>query len=260
MNNPAINPYLNTTTLLATTPVQQNQNLFAKSLEASQDSVESQVPLQSDDNGLTRAHVLLNSHHKSYELNEEMILYLQSNTGFSIHNRIQEQENQLNNHSQSATDKSTDKHFLLEAADDYLVVSSTEKLDNTHYRKLAKLMEFVCDGLVTVLTEYSNKLNKIKHVLESTMEIYNNQNEGLIENTNQDVQLQYKELTNILESLPLSQPLCILMNIDGMLKGMEFQECFGPYSPYNLVEAIERINQTAVPTPAVTSKSRCSIM
>ena len=39
-------------------------------------------------------------------------------------------------------------------------------------------------------------------MLESTMEIYNNQNEGLIENANQYVQLQYKELTNILENMP----------------------------------------------------------
>ena len=191
-------------------------------------------------------------------MNEEMMLYLQSNTAFSTDNRKQERESQLKQH--STTNKSTDKHFVLEAADEYLVVTSTDKLDDTHYRKLAKLMELVCDGLVTVMADYSNKLNKIKHVLESTMEVYNNQNEGLIESANQNVQLQYKELTNILESLPLSQPLCILMNIDGILKGMEFQECFGPYSPYNLVEAVKRINRTAVSTPTVTSKSRCSVM
>ena len=242
--------HLNTTALLTTTPVQQNRN---SSLEA---SLESQVPLQSDDCGLTKAHVLLNSY-RSYEMNEEMTLYLQSNTAFS---RKQERDNQLKHH--SATNKSTDKHYVLEAADnhEYVVVTSTEKLDDTHYKKLAKLMEVVCDSLVTVMADYSNKLNKIKHVLESTMEIYNNQSEGLIESANQDVQLQYKELTNMLESLPLSQPLCILMNIDGILKGMDFQECFGPYSPYNLVEAVKRINRTAVSTPAATSKSRCSIM
>ena len=63
----------------------------------------------------------------------------------------------------------------------------------------------VCDGLVTVMNtsipDYSNKINRIKQTLKTTIEIYNNQSEGQIEKANKDVQLQYKELTNMLENM-----------------------------------------------------------
>ena len=156
INNAAINPYLSTTTnFLATIPAQQ----ISKSLETSHDSLESQIPHSSVDCGLTKAHLLPNSH-KSYEMDEEIIQYLQG----SRTKRMQEQEKQLNN--SFTANKPPNEHLLVEAFGDYLMVTSTAQLDDTHYRKLATLMEFICDGLQIVMKTSmqgdSNKIDKIK--------------------------------------------------------------------------------------------------
>ena len=242
--------YLINVNPLATTPERSNQ---ISSLETSHDSrssfLESQEPCESDDRGINKTHLLPNAH-KSYNMNEKT---LQCHTGFSM-TETQEQENQLK-------DSSTmDTHLLVETYNNDFLLLSYIKLDNEHYRKLAKFMKFVCDGLVTVsIPDYTIKINQIKQMLESVIEIYNNESEGSIEKANEDVQLQYKELKDMLENLPLAEPLYFLMYIDGILKGMQFQYCvIGPYSPYNLVQAIRRINRSAV--SAAPSQSRCSIM
>ena len=211
--------------------------------------LESQVPCASVDDGWARSCLLVD---RSYKINKTIIQCLYSNTDFSTHERAQEQVNQL---------RDSDEHILLQSSNEFLRVSLI-KPDDEYYKKLAKLMSFVCDDLVIVMKTnipyYSDKINEIKQILESTIEIYNNQSEESKEKANKNVQLQYKNLVKILEKLSLMQPLCILMNIniDEILKDMQFQEYIGPYSPFELVTAVKRISRS---TPTVSSHSRCSI-
>ena len=187
-------------------------------------------------------------------MNNAIIPYQQTNTGSSANKRIHEQESRLKDSSTTDSIQTpSDKHVLLETYNDFLLLSFTE-LDYKHFSKLAKLMDFVCDGLIKVtqtsIPAYCDKIIKIQQMLEVPIKVYNDQIEELIESVNKQVQLQYKELTDMLENLPLSQPLCI----DGILKGMQFQECIGPYSPHNLVQAVKKINRST------TTQSRCTIM
>ena len=236
INNPT---YLN----VATTPAQPNQ---ISSLETSHDTLASQEPCESDDCGLNKTH-LLPDPHKSYNMNEET---LRRYTDFSMTERTQEQENQL---------QDSNTHLSLENYDDFLLLSFV-KLDDGHYRKLAKFMIIVCNGLVTVsIPDYCNKINQIKQMLESAIKIYDDESEGSTEKANEDVQLQYKVLKEMLENLSLSVPLCSIIYIDGILKDMQFQYCvIGPYSPYDLVQAINKTNRSAIST--APSPSKCSIM
>ena len=211
--------------------------------------LESQVPCASVDDGWSRSRLLVD---RSYKINKTTMQCLYLNTDFLPHERAQEQENQL---------RDSDEHILLQSSNEFLRVSLI-KPDDEYYKKLAKLMNFVCDDLVTVMKtnipDYSDKINEIKQILESTIEMYNNQSEELKEKANKNVQLQYNNLVKILEKLSLMQPLCILMNIniDEILKDMQFQEYIGPYSPFELVTAVKRISRS---TPTVSSHSRCSI-
>ena len=224
----------------ATTPERSNQ--ISSSLEIAHDSRSSSLVSQEpDDCGANKAPVVPDAHN----MNEET---LQCHTGLSTTARTQEQENQLK-------DSSTmDTHILVETCNDGFDLLSYMKLDNGHYRKLAEFMMSVCDHLVTVIPDYTDKINHIKQMLESTIEIYNNQSEESMEKANEDVQLQYEELKDMLENLPLSEPQLLSMYIDGLLNGMQFHSVVGPYSPYNLVQAIRRINRSNV------HRSRCSIM
>ena len=227
-----------------------SNNFGLSSFYESHSFLESQVPCASVDDGWSRSRLLID---RSYKINKTTMQCLYSNTDFSTHERAQEQENQL---------RDSDEHILLQSSNEFLRVSLI-KLDDEYYKKLAKLMNFVCDDLVTVMKtnipDYSDKINEIKQILESTIEMYNNQSEESKEKANKNVQLQYNNLVKILEKLPsLMQPLCILMNIniDEILKDMQFQECIGPYSPFELVTAVKRISRS---TPTASSHSRCSI-
>ena len=221
----------------------ERSNQISPSLETVCDSRSSSLVSQEpDDCGANKAPVVPDAHN----MNEET---LQCHTGLTTTARTQEQANQ------SST---TDTHLLITCNDGFVLLSYM-KLDNGHYKKLAEFMMSICDRLVTVnIPDYIDKINHIKQILESIIEIYNNQSEESIEKANEDVQLQYEELKNMLENLPLSEPRMLSVYIDGILNGMQFYSIVGPYSPYNLVQAIRRTNRSAIST--AHSQSRCSIM
>ena len=208
--------------------------------------LKSQVPFTAVDSGQSRSCLVLDAHSPKTNKQTKQCLHCSTNE------RTQEQENQLND--SSTTERLSDEHILIQPSNSFLMLSVT-KLTDAHYRKLAELMNSVCDDLATNIPDYSDKFNEIKQMVESTIQIYNNQSEGLTEQANKDVQLQYKKLTDMLESLPLPQPL-LNIDIDEILKDMQFQECVGPYSPDKLVKAVKRINR---PRPTVSSQSKCSI-
>ena len=227
-----------------------NSGLSQAPFYESHSFLESQVPCTSIDDGQTRSCLLVD---RSYKINNATVQCLYPNADFSTNEGAQLQENHL---------RDSDEHILLQSSNEFLMLSVI-KLDGEYYRKLAKLMNLVCDDLATVMKtnipDYSDKTNEIKQILESTTEMYNNQSEESIEKANKIVQLQYKQLLDMLEKLSLiiTQPLCILMNIniDEILKDMQFQECVGPYSPFKIVKAVKVISR-----PTVSSHSRCSIM
>lgn len=224
----------------------ESSNQTSSSLETAHDSHSSSVVSQEpDDCGANKAPVV-----PAHNMNEET---LQCHTDLSTTARTQEQENQLR-------DPSTmDTHLLVEICNDDFVSVSYMKPDNGHYRKLAEFMKSVCNRLVTVnIPDYTTKINHIKQILESIIKIYNNESEESMEKANKDVQLQYNELKDMLENLPLSEPRLLSMYIDGILNGMQFYSIVGPYSPYNLVQAIRRTNRSTI--SAAHSRSRCSIM
>ena len=228
-----------------TTPEKSNQ--ISPPLEISHEPHPSSLVSQKPDNcGTNTAPVVPDVHN----MNEET---LQCHTDLSTTARTQEQENQLK-------DSSTmDIHILTETCNDDFVLLSYMTLDHAHYRKLAEFMMSVCGRLITVtIPDYTTKINQIKQILESAIEIYNNESEGSMEEVNKDVQLQYKELKDMLENLPLPEPRLLSVYIDGILSGMQFYGVVGPYSPYNLVQAIRRTNRLAIST--AHSRSRCSIM
>ena len=172
--------------------------------------------------------------HNSHNMNEETIPDASSET-------------KLKNYS------TMDRHLSLDETCYGFAVLSYMEVDKTHYKKLANFMKYVCDHLVLVID--NNKINQIKQTLESVIKIYNDKSEGSLETAIKDVQLQYEELKDMLENLSFSEPLYFLRYIDGILTGMQFQHCIaGPYSPYNLIQPIQRINTST------TSQTKCSIM
>ena len=178
------------------------------------------------------------------------------NTSSSTDERTQEQGNQdhsTTDQTHNPIDASSDKHLLMESHNDFLLLSF-KKLDYMHFSKLAELMNYVCDCLIKVTPDCSDKFIKIRKMLEVPIKVYNDQIEELIESVNKQVQLQYKELIDMLENLSLPQPLCI----DEILKDIQFQEYFGPYSQHNLIQAIKKINRPTrtVPTP----RCACTIL
>ena len=226
----------------------KSENSGSSHFHASHSFVKSDVPFNADDSGRSRTCFELGTHnsHKQSERYQHC----------STNERTQEQENQLND--SSTTERLSDEHILIQSNNGFLMLSVT-KLTDAHYRELAELMNSVCDDLATSIPDYSDKFNEIKQMVESTIKIYNNQS-GELEQANKDVQLQYKELTDLLESLPLPHPP-LNIDIDGILKDMQFQEYVGPYSPDKLQKAIKRINRPTVsrPRPTVLSQLKCSI-
>ena len=97
-----------------------------------------------------------------------------------------------------------DRHLSLDETCYGFAVLSYMEFDKTHYKKLANFMKYVCDHLVLVMKisiPNDNKINQIKQTLESVIKIYNDKSEGSLETAIKDVQLQYKELKDMLENL-----------------------------------------------------------
>ena len=220
----------------------KSENSRSSHFHASHSFIKSDVPFNADDSGRSRACLVLGAHnsHKQTERCQHC----------STSERTQEQENQLNDSSTTS-----DEHILIQSHNGFLI-PSVIKLTDAHYRELAELMNSVCDDLATSIPDYSDKFNEIKQMVESTIQIYNNSEE--LEQANKDVRLQYKELTRMLDDLPLPQPP-LNIDIDGILKDMQFQEYVGPYSPDNLKKAIKRINRPTASRPRALSQSKCSI-
>ena len=233
--------------------------------------METQDSCNADNSGRSRTLLVLNNSHKMNKQTKQC-------QHCSTTERTKEQ-NQLND--SSTTERLSDKHVLIESNNSYVMVSlatterlsdnvlieldnsyvvvSLAKLTDAHYKELAKLMNSVCDGLATSIPDYSDKFNEIKQTVKSTIEIYNKQSEEL-EQANKVVQLQYKELTDMLEGLPLPHPP-LNIDIDEILKDMQFQECDGPDSPDKLKKAIKRISRPTAPRPrhTVLSLLKCPI-
>ena len=222
----------------------KSENSGSSHFHASHSFIKSDVPFNADNSGRSRACLVLGAHnsHKQTERHPTS-------------ERTQEQENQLNDSSTTS-----DEHILIQSHNGFLM-PSVIKLTDAHYRELAELINFVCHDLATSIPDYSDKFNEIKQMVESTIQIYNNQN-GELEQANKDVRLQYKELTRMLDGLPLPQPP-LNIDIDGILKDMQFQEYVGPYSPDKLKKAIKRINiptaSRSRPRPTASSQLKCSI-
>ena len=175
------------------------------------------------------------------------------------HNMNEETIHEVSTETELPNSSIMDKHLSLDETCYGFALLSYMEFDIMHYKKLADFMKYVCDGLVSEMKisipNHNEKINQIKQTLESAIGVYNDESEGSIEAATKNVQLQYKELQDMLKNLPLSEPLCFLMYIDGILKGMQFQNCVaGPYSPYNLIQPIQRNNTST------TSQPKCSIM
>lgn len=119
-------------------------------------------------------------------------------------------------------------------------------------------MDSLCDEFITTrantcIPHHSDKIFKIKQMLDLPLKVYNHQNKELTESANTQVQLQYTELMNVLKKLALSRSPRTSINIDEILKRMQFQECVGAYSTYNLVQAVKKVNRAS-------EQSKCRVM
>ena len=215
----------------------QNQESIIKRLEMSDNfhsSLDSQVPHTSEDSGMNNSHLLCphNSHNVDFTTESSQLL---DSHGMTLN-----------------------QHVLVEMIENGFVKLSIEDLDDKHYSNLAEFMECLCDELIkamlhTCMPAHCEEIIKIKKMLDLPIKVYNHHVTELIESSNKQIQIQYTELINMLNKLSTSRSLCSSIDIDEILKRRQFPEGVGPYSVYNLAQAVRKVNKAPL-------QSRCTIM
>ena len=156
---------------------------------------------------------------------------------------------------------SSTTHLLLQSNNSFIEVSHAAEPGSTHYNKLTKLMDCVCDKLIeirannTCIPTVNDKVVRIQQNLQLPSKVYRAPaDRDTVETANVQVQQQYDELMKVLEQLSCSGTLRNTIQIEEAYRKLKFPEYVGPYSPYNLLQIIKKINSK------VMSQSKCIIL
>ena len=213
--------------------------------------------------GFNDGHLLYNNN--SYSVDDNLIVinphaktcYSEDPTAVEDHGESMEV---LQEGEESQQNKSSD-HILLQSNNGFTEVSHTADPGKTHYYKLTELMDYICDKVIaaqannTCLPAMNDRVIKIQQNLRLPSKIYKTRADSdILETANQQVQQQYDELKNTLEELLCLRGLRNAIQIEEAHRKLSFQEYVGPYSSYNLIEIIKKINHNT------TSQSQCTIL
>jgi len=152
-------------------------------------------------------------------------------------------------------------HILLQSNNGFTELSNRVDPGKRHYHKLTELMDYICDTVIaarannTCIPAMNDRVIKIQQNLRLPSKVYKvHADRDTLETANQQVQQQYKELKKILEELLRLRGLRNTIQIEEVHRKLNFQEYVGPYSSYNLVEIIKKINHNTTP------QSQCIIL